>query len=214
IAVMPPASVGDGPSAAAGQAAAAEERAVVGSAASAGQETIAPIGDSAEAPHARPILLVRAKRPKGQRDRIVTFRVVVFVLLFVAVLGSAAGVVVWYNKASFFVGLDHGHVTIFQGRPGGLLWFKPVVVERTSLTGADLLSSNLVYLHEGMEETSYQAARNLVRGLSLEHSRLASSESTTTTTGPARATQTTTTAPNTFGAAVTPSNVTTTTRPK
>jgi len=28
------------------------------------------------------------------------------VLVFVAVLGSTAGVVVWFDKASFYVGLD------------------------------------------------------------------------------------------------------------
>ncbi len=210
VAVMPPATVSDGPSARAGQAAAAEEIALAGAATTkVGGQTIPPAVDSPESPHARPILLVRAKRPKGPRDRIVTVRVVLFVLVFVAVLGSVAGVVVWYNKASYFVGLDHGHVTIFQGRPGGLLWFKPVVVEKTSLTGADLLSSNLVYLHEGMEETSYQAARNLVHGLSLEHSRLASTESTTTTT----VTPTTIVTPATLGAVATPSTVTPTTAP-
>jgi len=86
-----------------------------------------PSPDAApRAAHSRPILLVpRAKRPKGQRDRILTIRVALFVLVFAAVLGGTAGVVVWFDKASFFVGLDQGHVTIFQGRPGGLLWLKP-----------------------------------------------------------------------------------------
>jgi protein phosphatase len=219
LAIMPPATVSDGPAAQAGHAAASEEIALIATAPSiAGVQTVPDGFDSPEPPHARPILLVRAKRPKGNRDRIVTVRVVLFVLVFVAVLGSAAGVVVWYNKASYFVGLDQGHVTIFQGRPGGLLWFKPVVVERTSLTGADLLSSNIFYLHEGMEETSYKAARSLVRGLSLEHSRLESSESTTTTTSTlptsgTSVTPTTSVTPATFGAATTPPTVTTTTLP-
>lgn len=146
-----------------------------------------PLGTPAIAPgtsgaHPRPILLVRSKRPKGHRDRIVTVRVVLFVLVFVAVLGGTAGVVVWFNKASFFVGLDHGHVTIFQGRPGGLLWFKPSVVERTSLTPADLLASNVVSLNQGMETSSYQAARNLVHGLSLERAKLGVTTTTTSTT--------------------------------
>jgi len=128
------------------------------------------------------MLLVRAKRPKEQRDRIFTIRVALFALVFVGILGSTAGVVVWFDKASFYVGLDQGYVTIFQGRPGGLLWFKPSVVERTTITPADLLASNVAYLKQGMEESSYQAARNIVHSLSLERTVIIPSESTTTTT--------------------------------
>ncbi|MGD0441405.1 MAG: Stp1/IreP family PP2C-type Ser/Thr phosphatase [Acidimicrobiales bacterium] len=140
-------------------------------------------------PHGRPMVLVPStKRRKEQRDRLFTIRVALFVLVFVGVLGSTAGVVVWFDKASFFVGLDHGYVTIFQGRPGGLLWIQPSVVERTTITPADLLASNVVYLQQGMEESSYQAARNLVRSLSLEHLVIVPSGSTTTTTVRTRST--------------------------
>jgi len=130
----------------------------------------------------RPMVLVKAKGRKEHRDRIFTIRVALFVLVFAAILGSTAGVVVWFDKASFYVGLDRGYVTIFQGRPGGLLWLEPSVVERTTITPSDLLSSNVVYLKQGMEESSYQAARNLVRSLSLERTVIIPSESTTTTT--------------------------------
>lgn len=105
-----------------------------------------------------------------------------FVLVFVAVLGGASGVVLWFDKASFFVGLDRGYVAIFQGRPGGMLWLKPSVVERTTLKPSDLLASNVVYLRQGMEESSYRAARELVRNLSLERSRIAQGDTVTTTT--------------------------------
>lgn len=163
-------------------------------------------GEPPTAAHTRPLLLVRSKRPKVNRDRIVTVRVVLFMLVFVAVLGGTAGVVVWFDKASFFVGLDRGHVTIFQGRPGGLLWFEPTIVERTSITPSDLLASNVVYLRQGMEESSYQAARDLVRSLALERPRLATNESATTTT-PASVVTTTTKAP----AVIPPATASTTT---
>jgi protein phosphatase len=143
------------------------------------------------AAHGRPVVLVRQKkRSKAHRDRIVTIRVALFVLVFTAVLGSTAGVVVWFDKASFYVGLDHGYVTIFQGRPGGLLWFKPSIVERTTLAPADLLASNVVSLKEGMEESSYQDARKLVHNLALERTAIIPSESTTTTTSGAATTTT------------------------
>ena len=63
-----------------------------------------------------------------------------------------------------------------------MLWFQPSVVERTTLRPTDLLASNVVYLRQGMEESSYQAARNLVHSLALEHLVIIPSESTTTTT--------------------------------
>ena len=151
-----------------------------------------PSPDAApRAPHSRPMVLVKAKDPRRKhRDRIFTIRVALFVLVFAAILGSTAGVVVWFDKASFYVGLDQGYVTIFQGRPGGLLWLKPSVVERTTITPAELLSSNVVYLEQGMEESSYQAALNLVHSLALEHTVIVPSELTSTTTAP-----TTTTVP-------------------
>jgi len=146
--------------------------------------------------YTRPVVLVpqkrrqRRQRQRSRGDRVFTLRVALFVLVFVAVFGGAAGIVVWFNNASFFVGLDRGYVAIFQGRPGGLLWFKPSVVERTTLKPSDLLASNVFYLEQGMEESSYQAARNLVHDLSLERSRVTPA-APTTTTKPAAVTTTT-----------------------
>ena len=159
--------------------------------------------------YTRPVVLVpqkrRQRRQRTRGDRVVTVRVALFVLVFVVVFGGAAGVVVWFNNASFFVGLDGGYVAIFQGRPGGLLWFKPSVVERTTLKPTDLLASNVVYLKQGMEESSYQAARNLVHDLSLERSRVTPDPVTTTTTTTAPAPGVTTT--------ISHSGVTTTSHP-
>jgi len=107
--------------------------------------------------------------------------------VFVAVLGSTAGVVVWFDKASFYVGLDQGHVTTSR-TSRRLAVFKPSVVERTTITPAELLSSNVDYLKQGMEESSYQAALNLVHSLALEHTVIVPSESTTTTSAHATAT--------------------------
>ena len=169
----------------------------------------------AKATYSRPLVLVpqKKRRRRERGDRIFTIRVAVFVLLFVAVLGGASGVVVWFNNASFFVGLDRGYVAIFQGRPGGTLWFKPAVVERTTLKPSDLLASNAVYLRQGMEESSYQAARNLVRNLSLERSRLAAITSVTTTTVAPVTTTTSPSYPSSTVVTTTSVPATTTTRP-
>ena len=94
-------------------------QAVAGAACQAGRATTSPPSDRRRAEVAStrgPMVLVpQKKREKHRGDRIVTIRVVLFVLVFVAVLGGAAGVVVWFDKASFYVGLDRGYVAIFQG---------------------------------------------------------------------------------------------------
>ena len=224
VVLLPEALGGTPEPAVAGESAAVTEVVVLMLSAASAVASPAPVPSSAPLPaqsaapasaqvprqaYTRPLVLVpqKKKRRRERGDRIFTVRVALFVLVFVVVLGGAAGVVVWFNNASFFVGLDRGYVAIFQGRPGGMLWFKPSVVERTTLKPSDLLASNAVYLRQGMEESSYQAARNLVRDLSLERSRLAASETVTATTAPGTVTATTTVS------ATTPVTVTTTTIP-
>jgi protein phosphatase len=163
--------------------------------------------------YTRPMVLVRQKKKsrKAPRDRIFTMRVALFVLVLVAVFGGACGVVLWFDKASFFVGLDRGYVAIFQGRPGGMLWLQPSVVERTTLKPSELLASNVVYLRQGMEESSYQAARDLVRNLSLERSRVTSAGAVTTTTVKTTTVPSRTTTPVTTPVTTTARSVATTT---
>ena len=42
-----------------------------------------------------------------------------------AVIGGAVATIQWYGTSTYFVGFDGDEVVIFQGRPGGLLWFEP-----------------------------------------------------------------------------------------
>ncbi|MHB1912582.1 MAG: PP2C family protein-serine/threonine phosphatase, partial [Acidimicrobiales bacterium] len=72
------------------------------------------------------------------KRRRVTFRVVAFVVALIVVLGGAVGAVVWYARGGYFVGLSGTQVTIFKGRPGGVLWFKPTVAQRTDVTTAEV----------------------------------------------------------------------------
>jgi protein phosphatase len=71
------------------------------------------------------------------RRRLVTWRVVVFVVALLAVFGVAAAAVNWAATNSFFVQADAangGAVTVFRGQPGGLLWIEPEVVRADELT--------------------------------------------------------------------------------
>jgi serine/threonine protein phosphatase PrpC len=99
------------------------------------------------------------------RSRIVTVRVVAFLVVLLAVLAAAAAVVGWFAERSYYVGLSGNELVIYQGRPGGFLWFRPRVQERTSVTTADVLPSRVPDLRNGTEEPSLSAARAYVSNL-------------------------------------------------
>ena len=112
----------------------------------------------------------RAETPSTPfRTSVVTPLSVLFVLIFLAVLGGAAGFVGWYVKASYFVGIDGTKVAIYEGRPGGFLWFKPTVAKLTSLDESAVFPTSLPFLRQGLLEPSYQAALNTVNTLSHEN---------------------------------------------
>ena len=98
--------------------------------------------DGGEATAASPTTPPRPGRPKGaehrRRDstapRWLTWRVASFVAALCVVAGGAVACLAWYARSAYYVTLSDGRVTIFQGRPGGVLWFQPTLAERTALT--------------------------------------------------------------------------------
>lgn len=119
------------------------------------------------------------------RSRI-TWRVVAFLTAVALVLGGAAATVVWYARAGWFVGVDGGDVAIFQGRPGGVLWFDPSLERRTGLGIDDLPPARRAAVREGKEQPSLAAAERYVDNLrdQAEQERRATTTTTTTTTAP------------------------------
>lgn len=71
-------------------------------------------------------------RWSGRRGPSFTWRTALFVVAVLTVVGSAIVAVGWYAKGTYFVRLDGGRVAIYQGRPGGLLWFEPTFVKQPS----------------------------------------------------------------------------------
>lgn len=105
------------------------------------------------------VLVPTKKLAKQYRDRVFTLRVFVFLVLMTALLGGVVAVVIWFERSSYFVGLDGNRVSIYQGRPGGILWFKPQLLETSSLTTKELLPNSVAEVRGGIEESSYKAAR-------------------------------------------------------
>ncbi|MHB1712964.1 MAG: Stp1/IreP family PP2C-type Ser/Thr phosphatase [Acidimicrobiales bacterium] len=134
----------------------------------------------------------RSKRRERRRERgrrLVTYRTLLFAVLFAAILIAGYSSVRWYDTSSYYVGLNGNELVIYQGRIGGFLWYHPVEVERTGVTTADILPKQLP--PDGMQEPSLGSARAYVRNLVAARRSLISP----TATLPAPPTTTTTLAP-------------------
>jgi protein phosphatase len=105
------------------------------------------------------------KEPAPKR---VTLRVVVFLVAICIVVGGAIACLGWYGRSAYYVGLSKDRITIFQGRPGGVLWFQPTVVERTRDTPSSVLSYRLQFLEAGQVEPSLAQARQYIANLVAE----------------------------------------------
>jgi protein phosphatase len=109
-------------------------------------------------------------------------RVALFLVALVVVVAGALGAVWWYATSSYFVGLDDGRVAIFKGRPGGLLFIEPEVVEVTDLTEAAVPPARAADVEDGHAVSSLDDAQRYVRNLRRD-SEIVSG--TTATTSPA-----------------------------
>lgn len=127
--------------------------------------------DDLEYPSAAPISSFTPSKNKSKplhampKKKIFTLRVVIFIFLLLLVIGGAIGVVDWYAKDSYFVGLKKNQIVIFQGRPGGVLWFKPQIVDKTPYNTSQILAFHIASLEAGQKEPSFSASKRFVHNL-------------------------------------------------
>lgn len=119
------------------------------------------------------------------RPRRITWRVLAFLVLVLAVFAAVIFSIGWYARSAYFVGVDGDRLAIFRGRPGGLLWFEPTLEERKPLTLADVLPVHHNELRQGKEQASKAAADRYVNNLRQEAEARTAATSTTTTVAPA-----------------------------
>jgi protein phosphatase len=132
----------------------------------------------------------RAERPKARR---VTWRVLLFVLLVVALVGGVIATIQWYGTSAYFVGFDGDQVAIYKGRPGGVLWIDPDLVDVTDLDRDEVPDARVADIDAGVEQGSLADARRYVANVTEQAEELA--PQATTTTVPATTTAPTTTVP-------------------
>jgi len=115
----------------------------------------------------------RERSGQNLGEQLVTFRVALFSFVLTLVLAGALGFTIWFNKASYFIGIDHQYVAIYSGRPGGFLWFKPSLMTTTPLKASAVLPANLPLIEQGMLEPSYAVAQHIIKNLSSEQAAIA-----------------------------------------
>lgn len=99
--------------------------------------------------------------------------------MVVAVAVAAVG---FYARGSYYVGTSGEQVAIYQGRPGGLLWFKPTLKERTDMALAQVAPSRVEDLRRGKQEPSLDAARRYVSNIREEATALSTPSTVPQTT--------------------------------
>ena len=123
--------------------------------------------------------------------RRLTWRTTAFVAAVVLVLVAAAGGTAWFARNAYFVGVDDDTelITIYRGRPGGVLWVQPTVEQQTDLRLDDVLPSRRDEIAAGHEVDSVARAERYLRNITT------TTTTTTTTTSTTTTSTTTTTAP-------------------
>lgn len=131
----------------------------------------------------------RAQRKAARRSRTrVTWRVLGFLVLLVAVLGGAFATIHWYGTSTYFVGFDGDEVAIFRGRPGGVLWIEPTLDVETGILRDEVPAQYRAALEAGHEQASLAQAERYVSNIERDIAEAAEQqdagrEAATTTTG-------------------------------
>ena len=105
------------------------------------------------------------RRHAAPRPRRLTWRVLLFSLLVLALVGGVFLTTRWYARNSYFVGFDGDDVAIFRGRPGGVGWIDPELQETTPLKRRELPKDVIPALSDGKEESSLNDAQEYVDNL-------------------------------------------------
>ena len=107
----------------------------------------------------------RKARRAARGRRLITFRVVLFAVILAAILYAAFYAVRWYDTNAYYVQVSNNELMIYHGRIGGGVLYKPVVVDRTRVTTADVPPYTISQLEAGVQEDSLKSARAYVANL-------------------------------------------------
>ena len=107
----------------------------------------------------------RKARRAARGRRLITVRTVLFTVILAGILFAAFYAVRWYDTNAYYVQVNNNELMIYHGRVGGGVLYKPVEVERTGFTTADVPPYTIPQLVTGVQESSLKAAQKYVAGL-------------------------------------------------
>jgi PPM family protein phosphatase len=130
------------------------------------------------------------------KPRRFTWRVFLFIVLLLALAGGAFATIQWYGQSTYYVGFQGDQVAIFKGRPGGVLWIEPELVETSELPRDRVPEDRVSELDAGVEQSTLADAEAYVERITERADQLSPTTTSTTrpTTTTTRATTTTTAA--------------------
>ena len=114
--------------------------------------------------------------PPKRKRRLVTARTIVFTTLVLAVFVVAFVVTAAFGRSGYFVGYDGDSVAVFQGRPGGVLWFEPTVASTSQLQRDDLTPEFQTRIARNPEFSSHAAAERYLEQLALDERAVVATE--------------------------------------
>ncbi len=117
------------------------------------------------------------------RTRRITWRVMAFLVLLAVVAGVVVGAVAWDARRTYHVAFEGEQVAVYQGKPGGVLWFDPTLDETTPIVRNEVPPAIRPDIEAGREFGSRDAAIRYLANLR-EQVDATATPSTTTTTAP------------------------------
>jgi serine/threonine protein phosphatase PrpC len=152
---------------------------------------IAPRVAPVAPPPVAPVSPIRRAGPKRRRRWV---GAIMFVVAVLGIFGIAIAAITWYGRSTFFVGVHDGKVTLFRGRPGGVLWIEPTIEKTYDVRRDDLRPSDRARVDAGTDVRDTAAGDQYVRNLLNAATTTTTTAAPTTTTAPTTSTAPTTTA--------------------
>jgi PPM family protein phosphatase len=113
-------------------------------------------------PTTPPPAVTPAAVPPRRRRRL-SARSIVFAAGVVGVLVAAFVILAAYGRSGYYAGFDDdGSLAVFQGRPGGVLWFQPTVETRYDLSRDDLRAEYVDRIDSNPRYSSLAAAERVL----------------------------------------------------
>ncbi|HEV3187584.1 MAG TPA: PP2C family serine/threonine-protein phosphatase [Acidimicrobiales bacterium] len=145
---------------------------------------------------APPPVVANTRPNAGRPRRHVTWRVVAAVLILLGVIGGGVAVIHWYAYSTYYLASNGTDIVVYQGQPGGVLWYQPQMVADTSLPITRLRPADQRALNATISEPTLSVALSHAKYLNkawhLSRTTTTLNTSSTTTTFSTSSTTTTT----------------------